>query len=145
MKKLYRQIAAFFALLFSNSLSFIIFLQLLSPFNRMLKSGLMEGSGTVQFIKVLAGGLLLMLSGIGWLGFFIFSFRYYFKVADIRTLLIRLLLLSGLEFFFFPVIVFVNHMVFPSSVILIEWLTVIAGIYLGILSLFGHFRLKNEV
>jgi|GEM_PF-3002778 len=130
-KKVLLQVVAFLAVIFTNIVSFVILLQLLSPLNMMLQSGWVEGPGATQFFKALTGGPLIILVAVIWMGFFIYSFNYYFDAPSFKSLLRRFTFFSGWEFLILPLIVLVNHLVFPSPVISLEWIIVGVGLVLG--------------
>ena len=106
MKITFKKITAYLLAVFNIFLSIPIFLQSLTLIDFiLLKAGYLEGTGTIQFIKVFTGILAVFIYAFAFLAFVIFIFKYYNQGNQKNILLSRFLLISTIEIY---VILFIS-------------------------------------
>lgn len=143
-KNLYQKAGAFILglinILFGSYL-LMNFLSLISEL--LLRSGYNEGMGAYQFLKVVAGIILLLLIAFLWLSLIVFCIQYYLKHADSRMFLLKYFsLITSLEFYLLSLLVIIIMIITPQPILIYDWILFLFGVTGGSLFIYLYSRYK---
>lgn len=143
MKNFLNKVIAGVLAVFSVLLSTLIFLFVLDVINNgLLRAGYLQGTGTIQFIKVFAGIPAFFILAIVWVGSGIYIFHHYFNSQNIRVLVQKFLKVSSIQMLIIPAAIALFLILFKISPRNIDLIVVGIAVFLALICHYIQHRIK---